>query len=261
MCVFAEQVIERVQRVRASLRLVGPPVAALMEHGVKQSPRLKVTHQVRKRLVHGAQLGVIFRQQAAPERRPGFTAQPTGIFTQRCPLRHAGRQRRATQQRTKPTVECIDRHALRRFQHARIQPARRRDQQWGLTLVDSAGDQLTHNALIIRTGQLREDVQQALAHLFGCLACERNGENVRRCRTGQQQAQHARHQQPCLAAARAGLHHNRAQRITRSAREIFGGNGGAVAFVSVVIHACPSAGSRGAPSVQYPLRHRPRAAQ
>ena len=258
--IIAKQCVQCIQRTPAGLRLVRPPVAALVEHCIEQATGLEIADQIGKRFIRGAQISMIFGQQAAPERRPSFTPQPPGIFTQRRALLHARRQRRPAQQRPKPAVERIDRHARWRFQHARIQPTRGFNQRRRIALIHRARDQLAHDALIVGIGQLREDVEQTLTHLFGGLARKRDGENVRRRGARKQQAQHASDQQPGLAAARARFHHDRALRIACGARKGLGRDGCAVAFVSVIAHAAPS-GSRGVPSVQYPLRHRPRAAQ
>src|SRR5271169_4478423 len=68
---------------------------------------------------------------------------------------------------------------------------------------------------------------QARLHLLRCLAREGDGENLRRLRAIQQQAHDARHQQPSLAAARAGFDNNAA----------FGVEGGLVSqFHSPFLH-------------------------
>ncbi len=253
MGVVAEQVIERAQRVGARLRLVGPPVAALREHRVEQAAGLEIADQVDERVVGGTQFGMFFGQQAAPERRPGFAAQAARVFAQRGPLRHARRQRRPAQQAAEPAVERIDRHARRRLQHPRVQPARRGNQPRRIAFVDGAGNQFAHHCRVVSAGQLGEDIEQALAHLFGRLAREGDGKNVRGRRPHEQQPQHARHQQPGLAAAGAGLHHHRALRVACGTRKRLGRDRRAVALISVVAHGCPSVsgcGSRGAPAVQ-----------
>ncbi len=253
MGIVPEQVIERAQRVGARLRLVGPPVAALREHGVEQAAGLEIAHQIDERVIGGAQFGMLFGQQAAPERRPGLAAQAARVFAQRGALRHARRQRRPAQQTAEPAVERVDRHARRRLQHPGIQPARHRDQPRRLAFIDGAGNQLAYRRRIVGAGQLGEDVEQALTHLFGRLARERDGEDVRGRRARQQQPQHARDQQPGLAAAGAGLHHHRALRVAGRARESLGRDRRAIAFVGVVAHGWPSVsgcGSRGAPALQ-----------
>ncbi|MCY1219269.1 hypothetical protein D9M72_312380 [compost metagenome] len=262
--VFAQAVGQRLQRAAAFLHR--PPFAARMEHGIEQRARLEVAHGVDQRFPGGAQVFVLRRGQRAPDRRPRFALHAQGILAQRRAGHDARCQRRAAQQRAEPAVEGIDGHAPGCGQHLRMQAARARQRLARCLRRQPTLHQRGDDVLVGIARQLRQHFQQAVAHFFGGLAREGDREDLVRRGAGQQQAHQARHQQPGLAAAGAGLDHDRARGIAGGARELGLRHGMAIALVGldlgierIVDHHVFSTGT--AVDSQKPLRHRPRAVQ
>jgi hypothetical protein len=136
---------------------------------------------------------------------PGLLPQQGGILDD-----VAGRaqgQGRPGQQMEEPAVEGGDHGPRPGGQHLLQQLPRRRQGGPGLDFVEAALDQEVHRLGVRQQGQVGKPGVQALPHLRRRLAGEGDGQQFGGLRPRQQQPDHARHQQPGLAAAGAGLHH------------------------------------------------------
>ncbi len=136
---------------------------------------------------------------------PGLLAQQRGILDD-----VAGRpqgQGRPGQQMEEPAMEGGDHGTGPGGEHLLQQPPRLRQGGPGLGLAQAALDQEVHRLGVRQQGQVGKPGVQALPHLRRRLAGEGDGQQLGRLRSRQQQPDHARHQQPGLAAAGAGLHH------------------------------------------------------
>jgi hypothetical protein len=100
-------------------------------------------------------------------------------------------------------------------------------------------------------GAALQTVEQARAHLAGCLAGEGDGEDLLWLRAVEQRTNDAGHQHPGLPRAGAGLDHDVAARVARHAVEALRRHDTAVQAVGGLCHASP----------QWSRRHRPRAGQ
>ena len=131
-------------------------------------------------------------------------------FQQRCPPRQPGLQRRAFQQIEKPAVKGRHRRPRLCGQHRFQQPARARQQRVDFAIRHRPFAQECAHRRVVLQRQHSQPRMQTVGHLLRRLAREGDRQQFGRRSPSQQQAQHARHQQPGLAAAGAGFHHRRA---------------------------------------------------
>ena len=191
-------------------------------------------------------------------------------------VRHARGQRRDLQQAREPAMERIDRQRLRTRQDAVVQAAGK----WQLVPKVGGGntpfEQQRGDLSVRRQRQRMQQRQQPFLHFLRCLAGKGNCQQGRRLAAGQQQTQHAGHQQPGFAAAGAGFDHDRRLRRASRGNESRGVDCHAVNCVGPRCrrpdlvsyrrrHALASCrfqrGYQGRHAHQAPLRHRPRTAQ
>ncbi len=185
-----------------------PPLRAPRQQAVQQLAQAGQRQFRRQRGKGRFQRPAAFPPEPLDEGMPGLLAQQGGILDDL-----AGRaqgQGGARQQVEEPAVEGGDHRPGSRGQHLFQQPPRRRQRGPRLRLTEAALDQEIHRRLGRQQGQILQPGIQPLAHLRRRLAREGDGQQLRRLRPRQQQAQHARHQQPGLAAAGTGLHHGAA---------------------------------------------------
>jgi hypothetical protein len=112
-------------------------------------------------------------------------------------------------------VEGVDGERRLGRLHALVEAARARHGGIRLPGRQRAPPQKIAHLCLVADGQQAQPVGEARLDLACRLARVGDGENLARRRTVEQQPQDARHQQPGLAAAGAGLHHHGVARIER----------------------------------------------
>ena len=149
---------------------------------------------------------------------PGLALQHAGFLHQGRAMRDkaargggaggAGRTHgRQAYQSQEPAVKGVDRDRRHGGQQALMQHARAWQRGRGLGIVEPALPQECTSRARLGHRKICQPGLEPRAHFLRCLAGEGQRENRSRFGAGQQQPQHARGQQPCLAAAGAGLHH------------------------------------------------------
>jgi hypothetical protein len=152
-----------------------------------------------------------FRQQAVAH----LVLQLAGALQERRAPWQSGFQRRAFQEIEEPAVKGRYRRPWLCGQHRFQQPARARQQRLDRAIRHRALAQKYPHRRVVRQRQQLQPLVQTVGHLLRRLAREGDRQQLRGFGPRQQQTQHARHQQPGLAAAGAGLDHHRAGRIER----------------------------------------------
>jgi hypothetical protein len=239
-----------------------PPVGAMADEIAQQLLGGVVAQARREPLVGAQPVGRGGPQQVGAKRLPGFAQHRRRALEQDRRVAGTGLQGGALHQAPEPAVEGVDGDGRLGGGHALVESARQRQGLQRRSLGHAALAQHRGDLLVGAARQRDQVVVEALAHLLGGTPRERDGQDMPGRHARQQQAQHAAHQQPGLAAAGAGLDHAAAGRVERAGDEFGVADGPLVD--AVLAHgasaAAAGAGDAGAAATK-PWRHRLRSSQ
>ena len=212
---------------------------ALGQRRLQRLVRLRAAMARHSGLIVGAQPGVL---QHRREEGPPDLAHGLGVVLQQFVVRGQAAflqqgQRGRAQQRREPAVEGADLHRPAAGEQGLVQISERLAQLPRGLGGNSACHQLLFELCGRGVGELLQPLLQALTHLARRLLGEGDGEDFMRRAALQQRAQHARHQHPGLARARAGLDGDAALRVAGNGVEGLARDGLAVVFVGGVMHS------------------------
>jgi hypothetical protein len=196
-----------------------PPLGPLCQPLQQQSARRKVADRVDQLLPCRALSRVVAARERRGEMHPRVGTQAVGGLQQRRGERHPAAERGAREQLPEPAMEGLDRDRKPCGGNAFVELARRIDRRARRVERQAAHLQEVDNACVVGLCQLLQLAHQPRAHLLRRTARERDREDLAGRGAGQELPDDAAHQQPGLAAARAGLDHDGALRIAGAARE------------------------------------------
>ena len=212
---------------------IGPPFRAPVGETEEHRARVGETDFAQEACKRGGGRAVRRAAQLHRKALPRFGQQCARRIDQGCVLRRhllrgwwpAARARRAERGQTddakKPAMKGVDGHSRLRRQHRLVEPARARQGSARFATVETALLQKVQCIGVSREREIAQPEIEPRAHFLRGFAGEGERENAARRSAGEQQAQHARHQQPGLATAGAGFDHGRALRV-ECAHEIVG---------------------------------------